>query len=142
VEKVAMMKPVTQTKFGHGEGNCFAACIASLLHTSIDDVPNLQGDETWRTYIDRVHEWLSEIGLAYIEVKRGGFETCASDMWGYHLICGDGPRKRETGQIIQHAVVGCAGRILWDPHPSRDGLLPESPTNPYYFGFLMQRFGV
>jgi hypothetical protein len=131
---------VNQTTFSPG-GNCFAACIASLLSMRIEDVPNLQGDEPWREYIDRVHEFLGSINLAYIEVKRSGFETCASDRWGFHIICGNGPRKRPSGQIIQHAVLGVSGRFYFDPHPSRDGLLPESADNPYCFGFLIQRFG-
>jgi hypothetical protein len=134
------MIPITQTTFAPG-GNCFAACIASILHTKIEDVPNLQIGQSWREYIDQVHEFLADINLFYIEVRRNGFETAASDQWGYHLICGDGPRKRDNGKIIQHAVVGNAGRIIFDPHPSREGLLPESESNPYCFGFLMQRFG-
>lgn len=33
------MKPVDQTTFGFPGGNCFSACIASLLEMPLDDVP-------------------------------------------------------------------------------------------------------
>jgi hypothetical protein len=40
----------------------------------------------------------------------------------YHQISGPSPR----GQGIWHAVVGCNGQIVHDPHPSKAGLLdPE-----------------
>lgn len=35
------MKPAMQTKFGEYEGDCFAACIASLFELPIEDVPDL-----------------------------------------------------------------------------------------------------
>lgn len=38
------MKPIDQTTFGVPGGNCFSACVASLLELSIDDVPYFMGD--------------------------------------------------------------------------------------------------
>jgi hypothetical protein len=38
------MKPVYQTRFGP-DGNCFAACLASILEIDLADVP--QFDERW-----------------------------------------------------------------------------------------------
>ena len=134
------MKPVTQTKFGHGEGNCFVGALASILEVGIDEIPNVRADERWGEYIARLHDWLEHLGLAYIEVKKSGFGTALSSRWGYHLICGKGPRARPTGEAIYHAVVGYEGRAVHDPHPSRDGLLPDDETNPYSFGFLVRRF--
>ena len=37
---------VKQTKFGKGEGNCFPACLASVLELSLEEVPEIRG-ENW-----------------------------------------------------------------------------------------------
>jgi hypothetical protein len=65
------MKPVMQTIFPTEEkpmqGNCFAACIASILEISIEDVPDFcakPGD--WAT---ACNEWLANFGLALLSVK-------------------------------------------------------------------------
>lgn len=36
------MKPVRQTIFGHEEGNCAQACVASLLELPLGAVPNFR----------------------------------------------------------------------------------------------------
>ena len=43
------VKPVYQTQFGMPNGNCFAACVASILELKIEDIPNFCaiGDENW-----------------------------------------------------------------------------------------------
>ncbi len=41
------MKPVDQTTFGHPGGNCFSACVASLLEMSVDQVPYFMGHDDW-----------------------------------------------------------------------------------------------
>jgi hypothetical protein len=39
------MKPVYQTTFGKGIGNCFTACVASIIEYPIEDVPNWMTDD-------------------------------------------------------------------------------------------------
>lgn len=133
------MKPVDQTKFGHGEGNCFAAAIASVLELPIDLVPGVTPDEAWGSYMERLRAWLSEHDHNYIEVKHDGFESHDKRHWGWHLICAKGPRNRDTGQAIYHAVVGFNGDLKHDPHPSRRGVLPPSEDNPWFYGFLARK---
>ncbi len=48
-------KPTLQTKFNN-EGNCLAACIATLFDVSIDDVPSDLDDDIWHFQIS---EWFS-----------------------------------------------------------------------------------
>src|SRR5262245_45006179 len=65
---VCPMKPVDQTVFGLPHGNCFAACVASVIELPIEKVPNfvLEGDR----WFDAAAEWLDERGYTLLWVKR------------------------------------------------------------------------
>ena len=117
------MIPVYQTLFGDGSdgtpcGNCFAACIASLLELPLDALPNFCALEGWREATDR---WLGDRGFFYLDVAPGpGFSPeTAFGRAGYHIMSGPGPRG------LRHSVVGRAGRMVHDPHPSGDGVIAE-----------------
>jgi len=104
------MRPVDQTTFG-GEGNCVSACIASILEAPIEEVPFFFGppDVGWL----RAHTWLWRRGLHLLQVDtRADWIVC-----GYMVL--EGPSPRGLG----HAVVGYAGVMTHDPHPSRGGLV-------------------
>lgn len=136
------MTPVDQTQFGDGKGNCFPACVASILGRSIDDVPNFI--ETGDMDV-ALREWLHPQGLRAITLRffhdpmkcdeelmdlvamtRAYIITWPDD----HLILsGYSPRPPVNGRALHHAVVGrVAGwgfETVHDPHPSRDGLRGE-----------------
>jgi len=125
------MKPVDQTRFGFPDGNCFAACVASLLDIGIEDVPDLGNwDSDWTRPLNR---WLAGRGLAYIEVDTSTstpYYRLPADL--LVLLSGLSPRHLKTveGEPVEHCVVGRADGsagghhfdIVHDPHPSRDGL--------------------
>lgn len=120
------MKPVEQRVVDASNGDCVAACIASILELSLDDVPNLHGGKgfewSW-------NEWLRPFGL---QIKR--LDAYHQYMIvGYAIAVGWSPRFPGT----THAVVWHGedqwtekgkrntGRIIWDPSPSREmGLGP------------------
>ena len=107
------MKPVDQTKFGDTEGNCMAACFASILEVPIEGI-ELEETENW---FKDVNMWLQrEHGLAFFQVDKLPYF-----FQGYFMVGGPGPRG------VEHACVGHMkeGRveICHDPHPSREGLL-------------------
>jgi len=123
------MIEVDQTIFEKEQGNCFAACIASLLEVNIEDVihfpPGTASD--WRMIIN---EWLSEYGLFYLELSLPGDARDEHvKYWGWHIISGLSPRGTHT----RHAVVGYQGKTVHDPHPSRAGLIGDDFT----YGFLV-----
>jgi hypothetical protein len=131
---------VTQTiTVGDGSGkrgNCLQAAVASLMGTDLENVPDFanQGDVDETGY----GVWWDCLFYGYF-VKRGYLIRSV----GLHgkpiphercLLHGDSPR----GNGIKHTVVAEAGEIVWDPHPSRDGLatingawLPESILELY-----------
>lgn len=102
---------VGQTTFGHPGGNCFSACVASLLELPIDDVPYfMAGDGA--EWFDRLAEWLKPRGLYPLLFKW-------SADWpktGFGILGGKSSRG-------DHAVVGYGREVVHDPHPSREGLL-------------------
>src|SRR5260370_22421604 len=65
----AAMKPVTQSLVGE-EGNCFAACVASILEMSLVEVPNFCAvDNGWWAAFQA---WLAERGLCAVDINIEG----------------------------------------------------------------------
>jgi hypothetical protein len=113
------VKPVDQTIFGLPDGNCLAACVASLLHLDIADVPNFcEGHaDGW---FSRMGAWLRERGLAAFWFKGPPLESLADV---YVIVSGQSPR----GDYL-HATVWRGSEMVHDPHPSRAGIGEVSDT--------------
>jgi len=64
------MKPVNQNAFTDGTGNCFSACLASILELSIDEVPNFVKDSKGQTFKmwDAVAKWINTKGYGIIHI--------------------------------------------------------------------------
>lgn len=107
------MKPVDQTTFGQGTGNCFSACVASVLELAIADVPYFMGAGD---------EWFSEF-VAWCAKRQidVDFSTAFPAPAGAHVIVG-GTSPRTGGG---HACVALDGAIVHDPHPDRTGLVGD-----------------
>jgi hypothetical protein len=110
------MKPVEQTVLMPPGGNCFAACMASILELPLDAVPHFEEDD----WVIRWNEWLRPRNLAIMvctlpedeNLQRRYRETC---MPGFTIPGADSPRGP-----WQHAVVAFDGELVWDPHPQRE----------------------
>lgn len=115
------MIEVTQTLHGDlpegVQGNCFAACLASILHVDIETVPN---DHTrkWRSV---VNTWLRQYGLAMVQASNDFDELCRDDDITDCWCIATGHTNRHP--TVRHACVAKSGVIVWDPHPSRSGLV-------------------
>jgi hypothetical protein len=111
------MKPVDQTTFGVPGGNCFSACVASLLGLPVDDVPYFMADDEW---YGRFTAWCEPRGLYPMTFRFDGPQAFLNpDVWtppGFYILGGASPRG-------PHAVVARRHEIVHDPHPSRDGLI-------------------
>lgn len=105
------MKFLDQTKFGPKEGDCFAACIASLLGLDIDEVPDFgQGKKNWYRLFE---EWLRCRRLAPLTV----YGKSAIIPKGVYYLAGG-----KSSRGIPHSVIYLNGEMVHDPHPDRDGL--------------------
>ena len=108
------MRPVDQTKFGRDEGNCFGACIASLLEIPIDDVADLQeaceacdGDDSKHWYVE-LEKWLRPRGYRpfCIWPKQIPGQVPA----GYYIVSGQSSRD------LPHSVIGKGSRTVSHPN--------------------------
>lgn len=103
------MREVTQTIF-HEEGaelpgNCLQAAVASLLDLDLEDVPHFIVEP----------DWMERLAF-FAHVHGYQIEYVSPDTPGGGIAIGPSPRG------VQHAVVWADGAMVWDPHPSRDGL--------------------
>lgn len=119
------MKPVMQTETGE-YGNCFSACLASILELPIEQVPNFirSGDDFWKD----CEGWLRQFGLGILE-----FPFTNPAQWDEfrvqgHQIVG-GPSRRST---YHHAQVWHGGRMVHDPNPNPAGIVAPDSINMLY----------
>lgn len=107
---------VYQTEFGEGNGNCWSACIASMLKMKLEDVPNfcLNVNTWWKD----TQEWMMNRGMFLIEMEINNDSLYVSDVPdGIHCIMsGKSPRGD-----FHHSVIGRHNKgtfyYKFDPHP-------------------------
>lgn len=132
------MKFHTQTSLE--PGNCFQTAVACLLDVEPEEVPDQlvndakrvthpDGSATWEGphYVTALNAYLrTHHGLAYMEVHYPiELFTHAVQLRepGYHLMTGRTVRSPVNNS--RHVVVGRFGELVWDPHPSRAGLIED-----------------
>jgi len=128
------MKPVHQTLFGSPDstpdevGNCYPACIATLLELPLADVPHVYAlhpkDDDAACYA--MLEWL--------QARRFTSMSFSWAPWVHRYLLGAPcivTGKSPRGDFM-HAVVGevtAEGwKLLHDPHPSGAGIISEPTT--------------
>lgn len=122
------MKPIKQTKIssedGTIHGNCFRACIASILEIDIDSIPAFEdmGTEWHMPFFKFLNENnLETDGTRYKHIDSFEFDLINYEgIYGYIIVNGKSPRTYVTRG---HSVVYKNGQMVHDPHPSNDGLL-------------------
>ena len=126
------MKPIDQIQLNENGkiGDCFRACIASLLEMPAEKVPHFY-EPGGAAALRRTNDWLAQFGYAYAEVASNQLIGWDREYLGNFIAVGPSPR----GDFL-HAVIGNGGGQNWeivhDPHPSRDGI--ESLTR---IGFIV-----
>lgn len=122
------MIPVFQDKFAadpknldpETTGNCFQACVASVLELPIDDVPHFVVEPgNWFSNFER---WARRRGYWIAMVS--GSEAIAA-FAGYAIVNGLSPRD------TQHSVVYNGEELAHDPNPVGGGLAKVESW--YYF---------
>lgn len=107
------MIPVKQVVPDPPDGDCFAACVASVLELPLEEVPNPVGDD-WR---EQWADWLSERGYSYVDVDltwRGGtwWRIAPGQYWIATV-----PSLNHEGRY--HSVVMCGAELAHDPSTRR-----------------------
>ena len=120
------MRGVTQDVTGFPHGSCVRAAYATILGVPLEAIPPLDPDTAMRNgqrQGDREREWLASTGFDLIEIKTDPDDELAPEVLDCipedmeHLMSGISPRG------YGHRCVGIGGKLVWDPHPSREGLL-------------------
>ena len=118
------MKAIEQTRFGgpndppEEQGNCWAACIASIAELPLESFPRPRTME-WDDYWNDVTGFLRSVGYGIVR-----FQAKANPWlkeWPGHIIaCGKSPNGD-----WDHCVVFRAGELVHDPHPAKRGLVGD-----------------
>lgn len=109
------MKPVDQAITNSNNGDCFRACIASLLEFPLERVPNFMDAKPEEWFEDCAH-WCMRRGFNIVDWHISEAERVAWILGGYYIASGPGPRG------CLHSVVYLNGEMVHDPHISRDGI--------------------
>lgn len=146
------MRQYTQTSLATSEngwaGDCWQTCVAILLDVEPKELPPQAEFDLYttnedgtrgspvkegpgaRSYHTALRAYLREHhNLAYCEVHLfeeayGALLVNPQHRGGYHMMTGRTVRSDSMGGL-RHVVVGRNGSMVWDPHPSRVGLLEE-----------------
>ena len=111
------MTPVEQTITQPPYGNCWPACIASLLDLPLQDVPQFFHGATEECHWwDQWQDWLARFGLELQCIEAEHIPNLAPA--GYSIMTVESPR----GPYL-HATIAKDGELVWDPSPKRaDGI--------------------
>lgn len=114
------MIPVFQNRSvaNDGSGNCFNACIASILERPLREVAPIHPDHP--AYWQAWYRWFGAQGLKM--TMRGG----RNPPKGYSIVAGRSSRlypdgHAKAGQRIHHACVAFDGVVVHDPFPVPGG---------------------
>lgn len=89
-------------------GNCLQAAVASLLGLPLDAVPHFS---TFAWWPQALNLWAHGRQLKVCGERTDTIPDRRC------IVGGKSPRA------VAHVVVGNHGQVVWDPHPSRDGLV-------------------
>jgi hypothetical protein len=106
------MKKLNQTKYGE-EGNCFAACIASLFEVEIADIPFLAEYKNWDEYLNVLNSILRnkfEVILLHGDFKDWEDYLKENYIDSYYIVSGD------SNKGLEHAVIYKNGELFHNPN--------------------------
>ena len=121
------MRPQRQTRFGgldappDEQGNCFSASIATIFDIDLDDVPMFVDNDTW---FEEFQVWAEE----HLGHRPLVFEFTEWNVHCFHGCLVEAGGKSPRGDF-DHSVVWRVGEgMVFDPHPSDDGLVGGAKT--------------
>lgn len=136
------MKPVFQENIDAGTGDCFSACLASILELPLDAVPKFRRDNPVpNDMMADARRWLAEnFGLSIVTIQMEKELRTGEDirLIGAHpgtpCIAGgvspnvEGVCHAVVGEIDEH---GMNFRLTHDPNPSGKGIVGR-PLHLYF----------
>lgn len=117
---IDQMKEVYQTRYGE-DGNCFQACIASLLEVGLEDVPDFANKYPYETSWKECQKWARRIGCA----TTWQLEDIKAYTGYYIASC-------KVGELY-HSVIAKEGVIFHDPLGGKSNLEEMKAGETQYF---------
>jgi hypothetical protein len=121
------MTPQRQTIFSDDEkgtkGNCFTACIASIMDLPINEVPHFAsyGQDWFKVFWEFLKDKPFEMNGTWSVQSMPNWKEEFNGIDGYVIVGGESPRGVKGG----HAVIYKNGEPFFDPHPSDDFIVEE-----------------
>lgn len=111
------VKRVMQTRFGRPHGNCFAACVASILELPLDAVDFVVASDNAAEWFSAAHLALAKVG-AFRFTFAGPKENPAAGAWNppADFAC-IATVLNPQGEL--HCVIFENGKVAHDPNPSQ-----------------------
>src|SRR3990167_3048324 len=129
------VKPVMQTKFGGSDapeseqGNCIAACLASIFECSLEDVPDFTGSIVAGGWFFHLQKWLAECNLSLLMLPAKPIDVPA----GYAMAAVKSLTLPNPDD--GHMVVVNNGMLAHDPNPKNTGKSPDDYEVMEYWAF-------
>lgn len=117
---IDQMIEVYQTRYGD-KGNCFQACIASLLEVGLEDVPDFANKYPYETSWKECQKWARRIGCATTWQLEG-----IKAYTGYYIA------SCKVGEIY-HSVIAKEGAIFHNPLGDKSNLREMKAGEVQYF---------
>lgn len=129
------MTPVFQDRFGgpdapwEEQGNCHAACLASIFDVSLDEVPEPTEENWYEPHFEWLGEqgyqtWWHDVGYEH-PIQPGDEFNLDLSALGYephrYLMLGGKSPRGDFGHVIVFDTE--TNTVVHDPHPSGDGIL-------------------
>jgi len=114
------MREIVQDDITFKSGNCFSACIASILEVPLKNIPNFH-TESPRDFDKNVAEWCKSQDFILLDITMEDPSLINSC---YVIANGTSPRNKD----FLHSVVWFDGEIVHDPHPNGCGLADDPET--------------
>lgn len=107
-------------------GNCWQTAVACVLELEPEALPcQVTIERAGKSYHNALNSYLiRHHRLFYSELysyQFSGLRVRPDFLGGYYVAIG--PTVRTPNRRANHAVVARLGRVVWDVHPSRSGLL-------------------
>lgn len=112
------MKPVYQTQFGDPDGNCFNACVASIIECELSDLPDLcKVEASGQNWLIGLNDALRPMGYGVSSTPAP--EESPATFYipkGCHFIAsGDGARGIRHSVVYQQKDDGVDAVMVHDP---------------------------
>lgn len=118
------MKKVNQKIMNFVNGDCYRACICSILEKELEDIPNFQKDGNEK-FAENLDKWISDSGFRLLEIVNSDSDYLKKAIKDCYVIA-SGTSPRDKNKL--HAVVWYNGEVVHDPHPDNTGLIGEPNT--------------